>query len=57
MNNYYVQLIEINTEKVIKEMGPHTKSQAEKIESGADRNLNHEKFCTKIVQKNGNNNA
>lgn len=51
MNNYYVQLIEISTEKVIKEMGPHTERQAKKIESGADRNLNHQQFYTNIVQK------
>lgn len=41
---YYVQIVETETKKVEREMGPFPKRKAEKVFGGASINLNHDKF-------------
>jgi hypothetical protein len=47
---WYVQIVETATSKIEKEMGPMTERRAQKVESGASINLNHEKFHTNLVE-------
>jgi len=49
--NYYVEIVEDETEKVVSRMGPHSKRTAERIEDGAGINLNWDKFHTRIVEE------
>lgn len=45
----YVEIVEYNTGKVIKRMGPMTRHSAERVDDGVNINLNHEEFYTRIV--------
>jgi hypothetical protein len=48
---FYVQIIE-TVERVEKELGPYSSEQlAEKADMGANRNLNHERFFTRTIQR------
>jgi hypothetical protein len=49
--NYYVEIVETDTDKVEKRMGPHTKQMANRIEDGVNINLNHEKYFTRVVEE------
>ena len=46
---YYVQIVEEKTGEVAKSMGPMSWEKAEKVENGANINLNHEEYFTRIV--------
>ena len=46
---HYVQIIESDSGTIVKEMGPHPVWKCEKIERGAEINLNHDKYHTEIV--------
>ncbi len=52
---YFVEIIKYgdgDKEEVIKRMGPiATKRQADKVDSGANINLNHEDYYTRIVEE------
>jgi hypothetical protein len=52
MDNTYVEIVEIvdGKDNVVKRMGPMSKRKAEKVDGGANINLNHEKFFTRIVE-------
>jgi hypothetical protein len=52
MENYYVQIIRYDDCIVETELGPYTERRAELADGGINRNLNHEDYYTKIVQKN-----
>jgi hypothetical protein len=41
-------------EEVVKRMGPSSQHRAEKIERGADINLDHENYFTRVVDADGN---
>ena len=45
---FYVCVIDWNTDKVIKQMGPFTESKAEKVADGLEINLDHENFFVGI---------
>ena len=47
-DKYYVEIIEHKTEKVIKRMGPMSARKAEKVDGGANINLDHEHYYTMI---------
>ena len=46
---WYVQIVEYETDKVVKQMGPFPEKWAEKMDRGANINLNHENYYTKIM--------
>ena len=47
---FYVEIVKAGPpEEVVKRMGPMDKRRAEKAEFGADINLNHEEYFTRIV--------
>lgn len=50
MNNWYVEIVDIETEEVVNRMGPFSERKAEKVEDGANINLNHERYYTRVVQ-------
>jgi hypothetical protein len=49
-NMLYVEIVNTKTDEVVKRMGPMSERKAEKVESGASINLNHEEYHTRIVQ-------
>ena len=51
MNNFFVVIVRYANNKIIKKMGPMSKRKAERVDSGANRNLNHEDFCTMILKE------
>jgi hypothetical protein len=50
MNDWYVEIVETETGKVEKRMGPMSERKAEKVEDGANINLDHENYHTRIVK-------
>jgi hypothetical protein len=50
MDDYYVEVVSYETGEVVKRMGPMSENKADKVESGFDRNLNHEKFYTRVIE-------
>jgi hypothetical protein len=51
ITQYYIHVIEIETGKVVKCMGPKPERLAEKIEYGVQINLAHERFYTDLVSE------
>jgi len=49
MKKTYVEIVETETETVIKRMGPMHPKKAERVEAGVDININHERFFSRIV--------
>ena len=52
-HNYYVEIRPWNddeTDPGFRRMGPMSEHQADKVDRGANINLNHEKYYTIIVQ-------
>ena len=47
--SYYIEVRELETDKVVKRMGPHNERRAERIDDGLNHNLNHDKYYTVIV--------
>ena len=45
----YVEIVQYADDVVVKRMGPMPKSQANKVERGAEINLNHEQFFVRQV--------
>lgn len=48
-HNYFVEIVK-NDGEVVKRMGPMSAHSAEKTERGANINLNHDGFWTRIVR-------
>lgn len=46
-----IQVIYAETDEVVKELEATSKRDAEKIEDGLNRQLNHEKYYTQIVEE------
>lgn len=53
VGRYYVEIVDADTKKVVKRMGPHSYGKAQKIESGAGISLDWERFFTRIVVAEG----
>ena len=51
MNQFFVEIRKYEKDEVIKRMGPYPERLADKIDSGANRNLNHEEYYTIIVER------
>lgn len=56
-NQYFVEIVKYAADgmpqEVVKRMGPHSLRTAEKIERGADINLNHDDYYTQVVDGDG----
>ena len=46
---YVVQVRKIDTDEIVKELGPKSERECERIERGLEINLNHEAYYTAIV--------
>lgn len=46
---YYVVIAEYGTGEIVKKLGPMGGRQAERMDNGANRNLNHAKYYTLIL--------
>jgi len=47
---YFVEIVKHgDPEEVVKRMGPMNERTADKVDSGANRNLNHQDYFTRIV--------
>lgn len=49
LDKYYVEIVSFVPEKILKRMGPFFTREAEKIASGAGRNLNHNDYFVRVV--------
>lgn len=49
MNDYYVEIVERDTEEVVKRMGPMGQRKADKVKGGAEINLNHAEFFVRVT--------
>ena len=47
---WYVEIVKFKGGEVVKRMGPMPERQAEKVEGGANINLNHEGYFTRLVK-------
>lgn len=58
MADYYVEVRNLQTEEVIKRLGPMSERKAERVERGMLINMNHEDYYTQITidphTENGN---
>ena len=57
MSNWYVQIISFESAqnddpRSVKTMGPMSEHNANKVDSGTNRNLNHDRFFTRMCQEN-----
>lgn len=50
MSEFYVQVKSVETDEIVKELGPMTESKAVKVADGMDRNMSY-KFYTEVVEK------
>jgi len=49
---YYVEIVKYGEpEEVVKRMGPMPERQAGRVDDGANMNLNHEEYYTRIVEE------
>lgn len=47
---YRMEIVEDETGEVVKSLPASSMRQAERLENGANRNLNHNKYFTRIVE-------
>lgn len=50
---HYVEIVRYSDGEVVRRMGPMSERNADRVDSGADRNLNHEEYYTRIVPAPG----
>lgn len=51
-SQFYVEVVQYGKNgggRVVKRLGPMSERKADKVDDGLNRNLNHEKFFTRIV--------
>ena len=46
---YYVKIVRFENDKVVERMGPMSEQKAIKVDTGANINLNHEEYYTRIT--------
>lgn len=51
MDNYFVEIVKFEGDEVVKSMGPMSEYKANKVDGGANINLDHEHYFTRIVRK------
>ena len=47
---WYVEIVEFESGEVVKRFECDTERQADRIDDGANINLNHDKFYTRVVE-------
>jgi hypothetical protein len=47
---FYVEIVELATNKIEKRMGPMPERKAERVMGGVDINLDNERFISRIVE-------
>jgi hypothetical protein len=48
--DYYVEIVRFADDEVVQRMGPMSERQADQVDSGANINLNHDDYFTRIVE-------
>lgn len=48
--DYYVEVVEYGTDKVVKQLGPMSERKADRVDDGLNINLDHDKYYTRIVR-------
>lgn len=49
MSVYYVEIVDDETGEVVKRMGPMNERKAERVENGANINMDHNRYYTRIA--------
>ena len=50
MEKHYVEIVKYKTDEIIERMGPMSEHKADKVDGGANINLNHEEYYTRIIK-------
>jgi len=50
MAQFFVEIVNYETDEVVKRMGPMDERKADKVDSGANINLNHNEYFTRIIE-------
>lgn len=48
---FFVEVLDLKTEKVVNRLGPMPMSRAERVEGGLNLNLNHNSYFTRISKE------
>jgi hypothetical protein len=51
MKNYYVEIVKTDLGEVVKRLGPFSERKADRVDDGANINLNHSEYFTRIVNE------
>ncbi len=51
MTNYFVEIVNYDTEEVVKRIECGSERRADKVDDGVNINLNHEDYFTRIVEE------
>ena len=46
---FYVEIVKFDNDEIVKRMGPMNSWRADRVDTGANQNLNHEHYFTRIV--------
>lgn len=49
---YFVEIVAYDNAEVVKRMGPMSERKAERVDKGANINLDHEHYYTRIIEEN-----
>tara|TARA_R110000868_G_scaffold297468_4_gene557798 strand:+ start:2046 stop:2216 length:171 start_codon:yes stop_codon:yes gene_type:complete len=52
--NYYVEIVKFDTDEVVKRMGPFSERRADRVQDGANINLDHDNYFTRVVMEDQN---
>ena len=48
---FYVEVVTFGTDVVVSRMGPMNSRRAERVEDGANINLDHDNFYTRVIEE------
>lgn len=51
MDSHFVEIVDSETEEVIKRMGPHPERHTKAIRRGAEENIDHSRFYVRVVEE------
>lgn len=51
MDSHFVEIVDSETEEVVKSMGPHQEGVAKRIKRGAEENIDHSRFYVRVVEE------
>ena len=50
-NQFFVLVLDRETDEEVKRMGPFSQRKAERVESGVEINMDHDRYYTSVVEE------